>query len=132
MKKIFTIIALAFIASIQTKAQGNLQFNAAKNISISGNFVIQNTSILISQDSIISVHNGKVWKIESASVNLPYNSTVVSLSLNGTTIQANVNSSLASTFPIWLSSGNHTLTLSSNNPGINKANVSIIEFNIIP
>ena len=67
MKQIRILLLVIIAASFYNKAvaQNNLQFNAAKYVTLSG--VNSNTAAYVILDTVnITVPTGKLWKIESA------------------------------------------------------------------
>lgn len=156
MKKIISTIFT--LVCLNSYSQGNLQFNKVVNYDLSGILNSTNTTLNYTLQTVtITVPIGKVLKIESANVrsiytypsniqvqyvnteiildNVVINREVKDLSYNQ--IVSN-SGSIFGTFPIWLSSGSHTLALICDNPyslssslsGYGK--VTAIEFNVLP
>lgn len=121
MKKLIIILFVLYITSFKTQAQGNLQFNQVKLISISSTW--SNFQYWLQNDTLITVPIGKVWKIESG-ICSTFSSGVL---IDGRNLTV---------FPFWLPSGTYTLSCSvnqnysNNSNNIPKATISAIEFNI--
>jgi len=139
MKKLIIILFVFFITSFKTQAQGNLQFNSVKTIEVSNspNYnggIFFNSFSFASNDTSFVVPTGKVWKIESASTSYWYPVTgsinyFALLAVDGKYLYGfNVSNG---TFPLWLSSGNHTLSIITSTSGY-KGSINAIEFNITP
>jgi hypothetical protein len=113
----FILLATCFFI-LESKAQGNLQFNQVLNV--------QYTS---SASTTLTVPAGKVWKLENlvmTSLN-----TYACFIYNGTTYylrQHNTSSSAWDNFPFWIGS-EQTITFGA---GCSSGMISIIEFNVVP
>jgi hypothetical protein len=145
MKNLIFIIALSGISTF-VKAQGNLQFNRVVTYNLTGNattsglYTIQTISIVVPAN--------KVLKLESASTRVNgtssyfYGGSTSSFSYllldNNIIIHSSThtNTSRQETFPIWLSEGTHTLSLTGDISGYNGqvayGMVTGIEFNVVP
>jgi hypothetical protein len=128
----FTFCSLAF-------SQGNLQFNNVINYVINSQDVYSPYSF----SGSITIPQGKVWKIESASIksngNPGWSFILDNYVLFTWTVQPGgvLNSYWPVPFPIWLPAGTYNyLSQYYNNPGSKAtfpgASISIIEFNIVP
>ena len=115
--RIYSLI-ISFFFIIESKAQGNLQFNQVLNVEF--------TSTV---STTLTVPNGKVWKLENLVMNSLNN--YACFIYNGTTYylrQHNTSSSSWDNFPFWIGSGK-TITFGA---GCSGGMISIIEFNIVP
>lgn len=112
----FLLIAFIFCLNSESKAQGNLQFNEVKIISLpTGN-------------TTITVPAGKVWKVINSS-----NNNVQVVSINGVALSLimpnNYNNSSPNN-PIWLQGG--MVVGFGYNASSTAYAINIIEFNIVP
>lgn len=139
IKPLLLIIAIGLFYS-NIIAQNNLQFNASKYLKLFGTSVIG--GFYTADSIVITVPNGKTWKIESASANASdgYMSTDMSnmyavIALDGINIGAstwnNPGTSITRPFPIWLPAGTYTFSLVAYSQGTVKGFVSAIEFNLV-
>ena len=144
--KIFILFALAFI-SLSVNAQNNLQFNAAKYITITGTPSSNNQGVLIATTPI-TVPAGKVWKIESAGTSYVLSSPTLytvsacpSLMLDFSFIYISTSPNSAvdancAAMPIWLPAGSYNLRLVAMGSGTSGSTangyISGIEFNLVP
>ena len=132
MKNILLILAIAF--SSASFAQGNLQFNQVVNEEFTGSYNGYFNS------GNITVPAGKVWKIESASlvmmdanpgIGQPLSTSSLSLVV-GKYICVYTNVPEFARFPIWLSEGTYAVGGYASGPITYSANLSAIEFNVVP
>lgn len=136
MKKLI-ITAICFV-SLNLSAQGNLQFNQVINYSISGPWATSEYTV-----GTITVPSGKVWKIESSSLNnintlssLPTQALgsdgVSSISIGTNTVFGAYNPS-NNWLPVWLSAGTYDVVGRTTASGQNMTiSFSAIEFNVVP
>jgi hypothetical protein len=139
MKKTIFILAILFLSFSSASAQGNLEFNRV----IKENYPL---SINTYGNETISVPEGKVWKITSATISAPsssnsfYNSTSPYAKIDGHLVGHATDSKLnlhISPFPLWLPAGTYSLnyfggTYSYYNDETKAFSYSGIEFNIVP
>lgn len=134
MKKLILIL-FTFLMAHGIYGQGNnLQFNRVVNES--SNVAVSSTSA-VSAGSI-TVSANKVLKITSASVYQGDNSSPYRLTLRignhvVTTFDGQTGETLQYSFPLWLESGNHSVTVSKGTAGSGDLTWSIsgVEFNIV-
>ena len=136
MKKILSIAVV--LISLSVSAQGNLQFNQVINYSISGAWATSEYTV-----GTITVPSGKVWKIESSSLNnnnalsgLPTQALgsdgVSSISIGTNTVFGAYNPS-NNWLPVWLSAGTYDVVGRTTASGQNMTiSFSAIEFNVVP
>ena len=127
MKNITTIILFTLLASLNAKAQGDLQFNRAVFESDTFAHNVSTTTII----DTLYVPQGKVFKITSiCTYGLTGNQTIF---LGDYKIDRPLNV----IFPIWLPTGAHVLKsiitqwASSSTPGNTTTSFSGIEFNVV-
>ena len=147
--KFFPLFILLSLSSVNTKAQGTLQFNRV--IHTMWDVVATNTNAYVNNDTTIIVPANKVWKLEgvSASVlrgqgggftNILNNGGTdpLMMYLDGVLFYTNpTGSTTSSAFnpgTLWLPAGAHTFTFRNWNAGTNTiaAFINVIEFNILP
>ncbi len=142
MKKLFLFTFL--ILSTMASAQGNLQFNQVINYTLSANITDINGN---QYDTIVfCVPNNKVWKIESAAVNIGSLSLLAPSTINYSTSPSSASPTVLLcpintgffVFPLWLGSnycGRFQWQTNGSYPcsnGCRTGLISIIEFNIVP
>jgi hypothetical protein len=142
MKYLKLILLVTCLIQVKTvKSQGNnLQFNQAiyTNINYSPSNQYTTTQNL-------TVPTNKVWKIESAAAgsnNVNSNGVLIpggTISVNDIVIFSSPNPVLPnlpnlSNLPLWLPSGNYTLSISTDGgyTGVWKGFISGIEYNVVP
>ena len=137
MKNITTIILFTLLAfaSLNTKAQGNLQFNRAFTETIADYGISSTTKY----DTLV-VDSGKVLKITAVSVSPGNSSTSMNylsfmkVTLDNFLISSNTYQSTSlPQMPIWLPEGTHIFTsryISSGNSRLVLV-ISGIEFNVV-
>ena len=134
-----TLIALITLFAVNSFSQGNLQFNRARMESYSI-FNLANNAV---QYDTIVVPAGKVLKITSTSCvhrssggasNNYYIYDYVHTYIGNFRLTTGYNLIYPSTYPIWLSEGNHILRFVGANQYTNDAIFSFsgIEFNLVP
>ena len=130
MKKTLILLFVLLPFSLLINAQGNLEYNKVKLVTINGSYPYQ-----YQYDQVFTVPAGKVWKIESAIVGYyQYGSPTMYLD-NQLIYQTGLANKI---FPIWLPSGSYTLSLfcvscnGSSGPGNLKGSISAIEYNEVP
>jgi hypothetical protein len=147
MKKALLLLVFAALMN-HSFAQGNLQFNRVVNYNLTGNLTTASSGKVIVQSTTITVPNGKVLKIESATCRLStttsslFSGDVPCILLNNNIISVYRSTGsggflpLFGNFPMWLPEGSHTLQLVVDvGAGTNETAfgmVTGIEFNIIP
>ncbi len=142
MKKILITLALFAGLFTYTNGQGNLQFNQARYIKLTG---VATSSYAIVDTFDLVVPANKVLKIESASANgltsgsptnIPtdFASEVAAVSLDGVIISSTARGSgynMTRPLPIWLPEGTYKLALVAFTSVTSKGFVSAIEYNIV-
>ena len=144
MKSIPLIFSFLLI-SVVGFGQGNLQFNRV--------FTWKGTVSITPSNAYVGVHsgptipNGKVWKIEQASLTradvpnpsiLFFGGTNYSIIINGTVLteqSSNTNNLISNeSIPVWLEPGTFPVTVFAQYVGENSFTIAlnIIEYNIIP
>ncbi|MDB4089247.1 hypothetical protein N9544_06440 [Flavobacteriales bacterium] len=135
-----TLIALITLFAVNSFSQGNLQFNRARMESYSIFSISDNA---VKYDTIV-VPAGKVLKITSTSCVFKTSSQTASNEyyiydgvhtyIGNFRLTHGYNSIFPSTYPIWLSEGNHILRFvgATTNPSDAIFSFSGIEFNLVP
>ena len=133
MKKTIFILAILFLSFFSASAQGNLEFNRV----IKENYPLSQGT---NGNETISVPEGKVWKITSATIGAP-SSTNTSLApftrIDGHLVAYATDSRInlhISPFPLWLPAGTYSLIYYGGfyDDGAKAFSYSGIEFNIVP
>ena len=133
MKKTIFILGILFLSFFSASAQGNLEFNRV----IKENYPLSQGT---NGNETISVPEGKVWKITSATIDPTTTSEGYGepwARIDGH-IVAYVNSSsidlIISPFPLWLPAGTYSLIYYGGfyDDGAKAFSYSGIEFNIVP
>ena len=144
--QVIKIIFLAFFSFLGSviHGQGNLQFNQVINYTLSANITDINGN---QYDTIVfCVPNNKVWKIESAAVNIGSLSLLAPSTINYSTSPSSASATVLLCpintgffiFPLWLGSnycGRFQWQTNGSYPcsnGCRTGLISIIEFNIVP
>ena len=143
MKNLLYIFTLFFSFGIYS--QGNLQFNKVINITLTAPIGSTNNTdgIALYSAGSYTIPDGKVWKIESASLSkLGGNGnrgptgedTQGAIKLGDMVIHGSSgNYKSAHTKPIWMPSGTYNLTIHKAEGNYKTdVSISIIEFNIVP
>lgn len=136
MKINLALLFFSFVL-VQLSAQSELEFNQAKFLEFDGATGVDN------YNATITVPAGKIWKIESASVNaidnngfLNTSSSYGYITLNGTVITNIETGSLTfaqhPAYPIWLPSGTYNLMIVQVACSVcnTQAFISALEFNV--
>lgn len=140
MKKLLYIFTLLFSFAIYS--QGNLQFNKVINITLNvpGGTASNLDGITVYSAGSYTIPDGKVWKIESASLsryasssslNPTGEATQGAIKLGDMVIHASNNDTGGTRKPVWMPSGTYNMSISKNGSNQAGVSISIIEFNIV-
>jgi len=133
MKKLFIILLILFSYQL-TKAQGNLQFNAVKNIEMHG------AGYPAGSIGTITVPSGKVWKIESVHFSSGENVELYgssgkkyNLFIDKHLVFSNrvTSGAILVKLPIWFPSGTFDVVAETGSGYSGYAKISAIEFNVV-
>lgn len=135
-----SISCILLLTRWDANAQGVLQFNAVKNINL---YITGPGSSTADNDTVITIPQGKVWKVESASTSenyvpggwSPYLGDGAFVFIDNTVVYFS-DIDYRTPFPLWLKAGTHNFTLSGYQGSSSqyewRALISAIEFNVVP